>query len=361
MRHLATIQQIIDIKPIQGADKIDLCTVLGWNIIIKKNEFNVGDKVVYIEIDSILPDKPEFEFLRQRKFIIKTYKLNKFNVISQGIVFPLSILPEGNYDIDQDVTEILGIKKHDSQLVEELQEQIDKNSKNPIVKYLLRYKFFRDLMKINKKKGGFPEWLPKTDEERIQGCPRLLEYHKDRIFYVSEKLDGQSGSFAVVWHKKFLFFKQPEFFVCSRNIRQKTPTNSNYWTIAVKYDIENKIKRLKRNLAIQGEIVGPRIQKNKYNLADLDFYIFSVYDIDKARYVDYNELMEVVNKLNLKTVPILDTNFKLKETVNDMVEYAKGESTLYKTLREGAVIRAIDDSRISFKVINNEFLIKHGE
>ena len=363
MRKLATIQTIIDIKDIIGADNIQLATVLGWGVIVKKNEYKVGDVVVYVEIDSKLPELPEFEFLRPKKFIIKTYKLSKFNVVSQGIVFPMTILPKDpdSYDIGEDVTDIIGIKKHDPQADEEAQIEQDRKPKSFIFKALSRYKWFRDIIGQNKRKGGFPKWLSKTDETRLNAMPSILETHKDRIFYNTIKLDGQSGSFAIKYNTKVLFFKLPEFFVCSRNMRLTKPDTSNYWKIAKKFNIEEKLKNLNRNIAIQGEIVGPKIQKNKYELTELDFYVFSIFDIDSGKYVNRDELIITVQLLGLKMVPVLDYNFKLKNTVDEMVEYSNGDSIVYKTIREGVVFRAIDDSHISFKVISPDFLLKYKE
>ena len=111
MRKLVSIQEIKDIKPIENADKIEVVKVLGWNVVVKKDEFKIGDKIVYAEIDSLFPEKEEFEFLRDRHFRIRTIRLR--GQVSQGICFPMDILPEGNYEIGDDVTKILGVTKYE--------------------------------------------------------------------------------------------------------------------------------------------------------------------------------------------------------------------------------------------------------
>ena len=135
MRKLASIQKVLEVNPIPKADAIEVIKVLGWEIVVKKGEFQVGDNVVYIEIDSIVPDKPEFEFLRDRKFRVRTIKLR--GQVSQGICFPLNILPKGNYKEGDDVTEVIGIKKYDPQgdAERKLAEQKIETSNNNIHKF----------------------------------------------------------------------------------------------------------------------------------------------------------------------------------------------------------------------------------
>lgn len=364
MRQLATIQKIDNITPIPDADNIELAHVLGWKVIIRKDDnFKIGDYCIYIEIDSILPEKPEFEFLKDKKYRIKTWKLNKFQIISQGIIFPLSILSEKTYKykiglIGTDVTNILGIKKYDPENEAEQKLIKEKKPKNKIIKYFYRYKWFRKFINVSRMKGSWPSFIPKTDERRLQSFPGYLK--SDDIFYISEKLDGQSTTFAIKWKKKFGFFKYSEYYVCARKIRLLWPDKSNYWNIFKKYDLDTKLKHLKKDIAIQGEIIGSKIQGNKYDLDSIEFRVFLIYDIKKHRYLPYDKLLSISKELNLKTVPILSNNFRLKKTVDEMVDYSKGFSKINsKVLREGIVVRSIIDSYKSFKVINPDFLLKH--
>lgn len=185
-RALAHIEEINSIIPIEGKDRIVLATVLGWTVIVQK-DFKVGDKVVFAEIDSVFPDKPEFEFLRNKKFRIKTMKMA--GVISQGIVFPLSILPEGEYNIGDDVTDILGITQYEPTMDKE--EMDTESIKTPVKKYpefLMRMSWFRKLVLPKKQAKGFPSFISKTDETRIQNAPFYL--NMDCNWIATEKVDG---------------------------------------------------------------------------------------------------------------------------------------------------------------------------
>lgn len=233
MRKLATIQKIVELNPIPKADAIECAKVLGWEIVVKKGEFKIGDSVVYIEIDSIVPDKPEFEFLRDRKFRVKTIKLR--GQISQGICFPLNILPQGKYKEGDDVTDILKISKYDKQAEEEqkLNEEKLKYTNNRIHRFFGKYPWYRKLF-FKPKKGGFPKFIKKTDEDRIQLFPHICENEKDTIFISSEKIDGQSGTWFLIKNPKkwYQFGDKYTFGVCSRNLHLSKPNNSSYWTIA---------------------------------------------------------------------------------------------------------------------------------
>jgi len=330
MRKLASIQKIVNIDKIENADNIEIAQVLGWQLVVKKNEFQVGDLCVYCEIDSVMPERDEFEFLRPRNFRIKTIKLR--GKISQGIAFPLSILPNGDYHEGEDVTELLGVRKYEP----------------PVI-----FKMGGDV------KGAFPGFLIKTDQTRIQSVPGVLERNRGKRFFVTEKLDGTSGTF---------YFNNGEFGVCSRNLEMKDSEQSLYWKIARGYDLCNKLSTLKRNLAIQGEIVGPKIQNNRYQLSRHQLFIFDIFDIDKYRYFSYGKFLELVNVLELEAVPVLEEDWVLLSMVDEMVEFASRESVLnLKIKNEGIVVKSIEEDvdeelgRLSFKVVNPEYLLKYGE
>lgn len=182
MRRLATVRQIADIRPIEGADKIVVAQVDGWECVIQKDEFNIGDKVVYVEVDSIMPEKPEYEFLRKRKFRVKTIKLR--GQISQGLVLPMSVLPNGRtYELDDDVTDVLGVKKYDPQAEQEQALLAAKNKKKhgKLFGFMCRFAWFRKLALGPKKNGGFPDWIVKTDEERIQNKTIMFEQERGQV------------------------------------------------------------------------------------------------------------------------------------------------------------------------------------
>lgn len=360
-RKLASIQKIVSIEPIEGADKIEKVVILGWELVAKKGEFKVEELCVYIEIDSTVPDRPEFEFLRERKFRVRTIKLRK--QISQGLALPLSILPQGKYKEGDDVTEVIGVKKYDPEgdLERKLAEEKLVNSNNKIIRFLSRYPWYRKLL-FKPKKGGFPSFIHKTDETRIQNMPGILQQEKDITFQITEKLDGQSCTFFLVKNPRRafgLFGKKYIFGVCSRNLHLPKPNNSSYWTIARQFHIEDILLELindNKFVVLQGEIIGEGIQGNKYKIKGYDFFAFNLKYPDKQ--LDTIEMERALRWNGIKSVPILDDSFKLKETIPEMVEYAKGKSTLLNILREGVVLRNYEKG-ISFKVINPEFLLKN--
>lgn len=366
MRQIASVQRIKAISPIEGADAIERIEVLGWELVAKKGEFKVGDLCVYVEIDGILPDRPEFEFMRARKFRVKTIKLR--GQISQGIAFPLTILPAEVVPVeDIDVTEILGIKKWDPEQESIIVEKEPEfNDKNKLVRTYKKYKyftvrFFKKLLGIptGTASDDFPSYVPKTDETRVQTSQRGLETHKGKLAYITEKLEGSSTTYITIKSKgnffKRLFNKQPmKFIVCSRN-RIVNNRADDRWTVASKRDIEQKMSAYKRNFAIQGELIGPKIQGNIYELPERDFRLYLAYDIDAKRYFNYNELIELRKELDM--VPVLDDNHTIHTDVKAYVDLSKGNSKLNnKAKREGIVIR-LKDENYSFKSINPEYLL----
>jgi len=351
MRKLASIQKIESLSPIEGADRIELAHILGWQVIVKKDEFKVGDLCVYIEIDSLLPEKPEFEFLRPKGFKIKTMKMK--GVISQGICFPLSILPKKAYKEEDDVTSIIGVTKYEKD--DDQREQPITYKKTRIPKFLLRYSFFRKIFLKKEKKKGFPSWIRKTDEERIQTIPKILERYSEEVWEVSEKLDGTSATYGIRRNGP-----RKEFVICSRN-HELDDKDNHYYEMAQKYSIKDivlsylgKDKNVKK-IVIQGEIIGPGIQKNKYNLKEKDLYIFNIIvnDIKMSR----AELIELCILSGLKHVPYL---FKEKKigSVEEAIALSIGTSFLCSRNREGIVCRLKNDPWTSFKVINPNFLLE---
>lgn len=368
MRKLATIREIAEIKPIPEADRIEVARVDGWEVVVsKKDNLRVGDKVVYIEIDSKMPETPEYEFLKSRKYIVKTIVMR--GQVSQGLILPLSVLPDGDYKLGQDVTELMGITKYDSQLDEEnaIIEENKKNARNPIIKRLLRYAWFRKIFLKPSNKTDFPNWIKKTDEERIQNMPRLYEKLKEKNIKltVTEKVDGSSGTYFLrkIERKGFLKkFGKPkyEFGVCSRNRRLPQPDNSYYWKAATKYKIRNALEALIGDedfIILQGEVTGKGIQGNKYK-DDLSFWAFNL--ITPSKKYDTLEMQQALIPYGIYTVPIARLDYQVTGDFADMVEYVKGKSQIVDREREGCVFRNIDEN-ISFKCINPDFLLKNNE
>jgi len=377
-RKLASIQKIVSLEPIQGADMILKATVLGWEVVVaKKDNLKVGDLVVYCEVDSILPPKPEFEFLRERKFRIKTIKLK--GQVSQGICFPLSILPTVEFKLGgriakvnafnegDNVTEVLGITKYDSQAEFERAEALKREGihKNRMDKFLKRYAWYRNLI-FKPTKTAFPSFIRKTDEDRIQLFPNACEQWKDIPFTVTEKIDGQSATyFCVPNPRKGLFRKKWLFGVCSRNFQLLKEDNSSYWTVANQEGIKGKLisyaDEFKCGVIVQGEIIGTKIQGNKYGVKEYEFFVFNVVGYINGNKNVLNQLQQQLfcQNYDFTTVPIVANSLYLPTTIQEIVQYAKGNSIL-KTdvLREGVVMRNYERN-ISFKAINPDFLLKY--
>jgi len=355
MRNLATIRLVDEIIPIENKDRIEIAIFGGWQIIVKKDEFKVGDKAVFIEIDSVLPDKPEFEFLKSKKFRIKTMKMS--GVVSQGICFPLDILPKGNYEVNQDVTDVLGIKQYEATMDSEPTQKEVKH-KSAFFKYMMRFLWFRKIFgRTKKERYGFPEFISKSDEVRVQNIPHILE-NKDIKYTVTEKIDGCS----VTVFLKRLRRNKFDFGVCSRNLRlNPKDISGHYWNVVKKYDIEAVLRNLigeKDFIAIQGEVIAPKVQKNKYKLTEPDLFVFNL--IYPSGKIDSVDSMNILKEFGVKCVPILETNYILPDTVNELLEYATGESKLYTTLREGIVLRNAEKN-VSFKAVSPKFLLNWDE
>jgi hypothetical protein len=360
IRKLATIRRISDIQPIPGADKIEVATVDGWKVVVAKDVgHKVGNLVVYCEIDSFLPVREEYEFLRKSSykkmaddsegFRLRTVKLR--NQISQGLILPMSVFEGYGYRISenllnespalepnrsvispadmiplvpgQDVTQILGIVKYDPPIPAEL---------------------------AGMAKGGFPSFIPKTDEERIQNlASEYEEMKKESDYYATEKLDGTSSTF---------YINNGEFGICSRNWELLETEGNTFWRVARELDLENKMRNCGMNLAIQGETIGESIQGNPYKIKGQTVKFFSAFDIDKQEYLPFPVFRTIIeNVLGLETVPVVTMRFELPENIEDLITLADDKSKLNPlTDREGLVIRSWNLKR-SFKVISNNFLL----
>lgn len=365
MRKLATIRRISKLEPIAGADRIELAHVGGWKCVVKKGEFEEGDLCVYFEIDSLLPEKEWCEFMRERKFRVKTIKLR--GQISQGLCLSLETVGVfAGWSEGDDLTERLGVSKWEPYVEQRARE----NQRQPVpYKWLLRVPFGRWLhMKLYPRaKGSWPEYMPKTDEERVQNID--VERYVSKDIYVTEKIDGQSCTFFYAKDEKTGLFSRGLFGVCSRNMWLKVPDSSNWWTYAKENNIEQKISLYcrgnGRSLAFQGELYGPGIQGNKYQVAARCWRVYNIFDIDEQRYLNLAEKQEILKALQFQHVPLLSImlydNPYLPITAEDWLEWADGNSLVGKGIREGVVVRQVKDDSVSFKAISNEFLLKHGE
>ena len=383
-RALAHVEQIVDIQPIEGADKIEVATVLGWKVVISKaDNFKVGDKVVYIEIDSKVPDRPEFEFLRDRKFRVRTIRLR--GQYSQGLIVPLSILGNGNYEVGQDVTKKLGItyyipednarkaaKPPKSMRYQSMAARHKELFKRQPFRWLMKREWGRALLFVffGKKKDkpkAFPSkfaFVHKTDETRIENLPHLLGYPNPLI--VTEKLDGTSSTYILERLKGKDKF---EFWVLSRHIRQFNEDQdcyhdyNIYWAMAKKYNIEENLRKYLANkpgcdyVCIQGESVGS-VQGNPLKLKEDDLYVFNFIDSSSGR-ISSLEGKRIVESWGMKWVPILDEAFTMPTDMEEFKQMATAKSVVNpRVMREGIVLRD-PTCDLSFKNVSREYLLKH--
>lgn len=329
-RKLVSIQRVDALEPIAGADNIVKARVMGWDVVVKKHELAVGDPCVFFEIDSVLPEgQPWAEFMRPRGFRVKTARLR--GVLSQGLALPVDILPEGVGvpAPGTEVSELLGVVKYE-----------------PVIP---------DTREIA---GVFPGQLPKTDEIRLQSALGVLDEMRGRDFYVTTKLDGTSAT----------YFRplDGELIACSRNWALARGPNP-VWRMADAYDLERVIPP---GFAIQGELCGPGIQKNRLALAEHDLFVFSVHDTRAGKFLDHAELIDFCAERELRTVPVEevvegDAAAEFPHSLELWLERAKGLYAGTKHRKEGIVVRPLHDAwsatlggRLSWKVINNDFLLK---
>lgn len=339
MRKLASIRKIDAIRPIDGADAIECATVGGWNVVIKKGEFAVGDLAVYFEIDSWIPTnlapflskgKEPREFNGVKGERLRTVKLR--GQLSQGLLISLDVaLPMTNSFVEgDDVTEFLGIQKWEMAVPAQLAGQV---------------------------KGNFPTVIPKTDQERAQNLVKEITAANEAgmRFEITEKLEGSSMT---------VYRIHGEFGVCSRNLDLKRDENNTFWKVAIEEDIDAHMMSIDPywDFAIQGELIGPGIQGNIYGLSKPEFHVFDVYDIQNGRYLDPLARRELIERMGLNHVPVIAAYAELYDTLGisdipQLLAFADGKSQLnQKQDREGVVFKQVDGG-MTFKAISNRYLL----
>lgn len=353
MKNLATIQKVLNVESIQDADKIEKITVLGWQVVTKKGEFKVGDLATYVSIDTVMPEKPEYEFLSKQKYRIKSIRLR--GQLSQGLLLPV---PSGNYKEGDDVTDIIGVKKY------------EKPDNNPIVdkprmpkvwykkwiylfKFNVLYKAFPFLRK--KERSPFPtHLLSKTDENRIQSMPQLLEICKGKEFYVNYKLDGSSLS---IIHNKVL--GRSKFRVCSRNFELHSK-NNDWYKVFIETNFKDEILKLvntfnTNDIMVQGEAIG-KFNGNHHNLQGNQIRLFNIFV--NGEKLNQASFMNTVLALNIPHCPLYK-KVTLNHTMEEILKMSEIKDVLNPNVEvEGLVWRSID-GMTSFKVINNNYLMKY--
>ena len=404
-RELAYVVLIDGIEPIPGYDRVEQAIVGGWRIIVQKDQFKVGDPAIYFEIDSKVPsDRECFAFLEKRKYKVKTLKMCK--TISQGLLMSpgdfgwgafgigfndpnirVGIIEDNgteHYPDDESrfLTKILGVTYADDEDNQRKAPSVDKYKKmaqrhpnifkKPWARWMMKYEWGRKLMffffgKKKDKKGGWPSWVAKTDEERIENLPWILN-DKSKTWIATEKVDGSSTTFTMKRgkHNKY------EFYVCSRNVcfdsvdKPCYYDTNIYWEMAQKYDMYNVLSKLldmfpeAKWVTIQGETYGAGVQKRDYSIDGHDFAAFNLITSTDGRFNSL-KMKDVLTKLGVPCVPIVYPEFLFHNmSVDEILKWAEGDSKLDGKPREGFVFRSEDGTK-SFKVVSNSFLLKyHG-
>lgn len=352
-RKFASVQTITALNPIDGYDKVEMATVLGWSCIVQKGEFKIGDQVIYIEVDSKMPPRKEYDFLEKRNWKVKTLKMCK--TISQGLILPLDVLPDiwkkKKVKEGMDLTEDFGITHID----EEKEEQNVKKSFLERLWKRILWKFF----KIKKESKSFPKHLiSETDEPNVQTIPKELKKRENEICVVTEKLEGQSATYGLQLTRKW-FKKAFRFIVCSHHVLYPKKTNNNWWNVALQFDIENKLidlyKRTGHLFVIQGEIIGTGIQKNIYKITGLDFYVFNVKNLTTGEILNFSDMLVLMNSIGLKVVPLLEKKRFGANDAEGWLNESDGMSVInHKTKREGIVVRE-ENGTFSFKAKSRDY------
>ena len=339
MRKLATIRKIDALRPIPDADAIECAVIGGWTAVVKKGEFTAGDLAVYCEIDSWIPhtlapflskgkEPRVFDGIQGER--LRTMKLR--GQLSQGLLLPLSTLTMVESELFEglDVSFPLGIVKYEAPVPAQLAGEV---------------------------KGMFPGWIQKTDQERVQNLKEEFDYwlREQHVWEITEKLDGSSMT---------VYLRDGEFGVCSRNLELKPSETNSLWKVAVRNDLELKLRRANRNLALQGELIGEGIQGNPYKQKGQEFFLFDIYDIDTSKYFTPAERKAFVEEHDIKHVPVLAFGAELADTlgvnsIDGILRFAEGKSVMgmIGCEREGVVFKS-KAMQCSFKAISNKFLLK---
>ena len=345
MRKLASIQRVWKIEPIEGADRIELAHVLGWQCVVNKGTLAPMDLGVYFEIDSFLPICPEFEFLRANSYkktdiMGEGFKLRTMRFkgqISQGLLLPLSQFPQipDTVSVGDDVTELLGVRKW------EIEERV--TTGGTVI-------------------GPLPYDIPHTDETRVQAEPELIQAFAGLEYYISTKMDGSSHSIGI---------DENGFHVTGHNYEYRDDGHNSFYELVKERGYRETMEQYARarglkTLTIQGELCAPGIQQNRLKLIRPEWYVFTIREDGKR--VGLKRMLTVCNALNMTPVPIeeVDTDLPSKyPTVEALLARADGD---YPNggKKEGIVIRPTEpvfcpliSAPLSMKVVSNKYLLKN--
>ena len=395
IRELAYVVKIDNILPIEGADRVELACVGGWRIMVKKSQFKVGDYAIYFEIDSKVPEEEPFMFLAPKHFKVKTQKYFKGTVLSQGLLMSFDDFKDEKKNIPswvmsleariaakkeiehEGLTEVIGVtyaveednkrKAKSDDKYKKMAQRRPNIFKKPWARWMMKREWGRKVMffffgKKKDRKSGWPNWVSKTDEERVQNMPWILEDKSEWI--TTEKVDGTSTT---ATYKK-TGRRKHEYYICSRNVVFDKPDKNCFYETNVytemseKYHFEEVLADIveKYNLewaTLQGETYGAGIQKREYGLKGHDFCGFNLIFSDRGR-LNSVEAKKIMEEYNIPWVPIINEHFILPDTVEELLKIATDKSAIDGGMREGLVFRSVDGTK-SFKAVSNEFLMKY--
>ena len=401
-RELVYVVRIDEIKPIEGKDRVECAVVGGWTVMVRKGQFKPGDLGIYFEIDSKVPEKEPFMFLEGKHFKIKTqkYKTPSGYFWSQGLLMSAEdfgwklhndtiFMGDGldDYVIEKDfLTEKLGVTYADADDNKRKAKSADKYKlmaqrrpdifKKKWAQWMMRRNWGKKVMflffgKKKDKKSQWPSWVKKTDEERVQNMPWILQDKSE--WFATEKIDGTSTTFTMKGYGR-----KREFYTCSRNVVFDKPDKNCYYETNVytemceKYNMEHVLDCLMtffenanhrgvEFVTIQGETYGEGIQKRDYGLKGHDFMAFNLivgFKDGEVKRFNPSVMTIILTDYGIPCVPIVNEYFILPDTVDELLAIATDKSAIDGGMREGLVFRSSDGER-SFKAVSNEFLMKY--
>lgn len=380
-RELAYVVKVDEIRPIEGADRVEVAIVNGWHIMVRKDQFKPGDLAVYFEIDSKVPAEEPFMFLESKHFKIKTQKYFKGTVISQGLLMGFEDFgwEKDAYKLGDFLTQKLKVtyaveedNARKASSVDKYKKMAQRHGKlfsHQPFRWLMRRTWGKKVLflffgKTSDKKAGWPAWVAKTDEERVENMPWIFDNKSP--FVATEKIDGTSTTFTMKRGK----FGKNDFYVCSRNVVFDKPDKNCFYDtnvyieMAEKYDIEKILESILTDdptldwVTLQGETYGAGIQKRDYGLKEHRFAGFNFITSKEGRW-DSVRAAKFMTQYNIPWVPILDENYILPDTIEELRAFSHNEgSRIDGVIKEGIVFRSQDGS-MSFKCVDPEFLMKY--
>lgn len=342
-----------------NADRLSIAQVKGWNIIVGLDQYSVGDLVVFIPPDCILPDnlieKYKLDYLKKNG---RTGTVKLRGMLSQGLILDL---PSGKWKVGDDVASVLGIVKW-------MPPEPKYNPETP---------------KTSRKRIN-PLFDKYTDIENIKHYPDVFQTGDEVV--ITEKLHGCNSRYSTLplavneraslieklsfLFKKYILRQSFEFCYGSHNVQITSHSHRNsfygedvWGKIAEKYDLKNVIPK---NMIVYGEIIGDGIQDLTYGLknGERDLYVFDikVFSEKESRYLDWEDVVDFCNKSGLKHVPQLYIGAYYDGLLD---KHTTGLSIIYGSqIREGCVINSFTEEnnhyigRKILKSISSDYLIR---